>query len=279
MIRRILFPVDFSPSCAAMAAYVQRASFIFDAEVTILYVCDLNAHNGFELVARPAVNIAADHFGVARSKLEVFLTSELPAAKSRRLLLTGDAATKIAETANKQKFDLIMMPTHAGRFRRFLLGSTTAKVLNDSECPVLTTEHTATARPRSFERRNWVCALKLSSGSERVLRYTRDAAQAAGANLSVVHVIDDRHGKNGTELLSEEAHKALAGMEELQKSVGSEASACVAFGRVKETLLDQIRRASADVLVVGRSFQSTHDRLEDLSYSLVRDAPCPVVSV
>jgi nucleotide-binding universal stress UspA family protein len=279
MIRKILFPVDFSPSCAAMAAYIQRASFIFGAEVTIVHVCDLNTHNGFELVARPAVDIAADHFGLARSKLDVFLASEFPPAKSPRLLLTGDAATRIADTANKHKFDLIMMPTHAGRFRRFLLGSTTAKVLNDSECPVLTTEHAATAAPRSFGHRNWVCALKLSSGSERVLRYARDAAQAAGANLSVIHVIEDRHGKHGSEGLSEGEQKALEGMEELQKLLGSEASACVAFGRVKETLLDQIRRASADVLVIGRSFHSTLGRLEDLTYSLVRDSPCPVVSV
>jgi len=29
MIKNILFPVDFSPSCAAMAAYVQRAVAIF----------------------------------------------------------------------------------------------------------------------------------------------------------------------------------------------------------------------------------------------------------
>src|SRR5258705_2440130 len=53
MIQKILFPVDFSPSCAAMAAYVERAAAIFGAQVTIIHVCDLSSHNGFELYARP----------------------------------------------------------------------------------------------------------------------------------------------------------------------------------------------------------------------------------
>jgi hypothetical protein len=33
MIQNILFPVDFSPSCIAMAAYVKRSAAIFSAKV------------------------------------------------------------------------------------------------------------------------------------------------------------------------------------------------------------------------------------------------------
>ena len=279
MIRKILFPVDFSPYCAAMAAYVQRAASIFGAEVALVHVCDLSSHNGFELYARPATEIAKEHWELGQSKLEAFLASEFPPAKSPRYLLSGEAPTRIVEAADNHKFDLIVMPTHAGRFRRFLLGSTTAKVLNDSQCPVLTTDHAATVTPRSFEHRNWVCALKLSSGSERVLRYARDAAHAAGANLSVVHVIDDHERGNRSNRLKEEARRALERIAELQKIVGCEAPASVVIGPLKETLVEKVRRASADVLVIGRAVHSTNGHLEDLSYSLVRDSPCPVVSV
>jgi len=38
MIANILFPVDFSPVCAAMAAYVKRAADMFGAQVTLLHV-------------------------------------------------------------------------------------------------------------------------------------------------------------------------------------------------------------------------------------------------
>ena len=45
MIETILFPVDFSQPCAAMASYVKRAADLFRSRVTL---CDLASHNGFE---------------------------------------------------------------------------------------------------------------------------------------------------------------------------------------------------------------------------------------
>ena len=142
-----------------------------------------HSHNGFELYARPATDIASEHWSLARRKLELFLKSEFPAAKSRRVLLSGDAADVIAETAKKHEFDLIMMSTHAGRFRRLLLGSPTAKVLNDTDCPVLTTERAETIGAAVFRAPEMGCAIGLSADSERVLRYAKDAALAAKSDL------------------------------------------------------------------------------------------------
>lgn len=281
MIQKILFPVDFSPSCTSMAAYVKRAAAIFGAKVAIIHVCDLSSHNGFELYARPANDIAKEHWNLARHKIEFFLTTEFPTAISPRLLLPGDAANVIAETAKSNKFDLIMMPTHAGRFRRMLLGSTTAKVLNASDCPVLTAQHAAAIAPRPLEHRKWVCALGLSSDSERVLRYATEAALAAGAGLSLIHVNEASKVQSKTRGPAEGERKALLKIAELQSRVGSEASVSIAVGPVKETLLAQVQEIDADVLVIGRSHRGALEHFEDLdlTYSLVRDSPCPVVSV
>src|SRR6516164_9877210 len=81
------------------------------------------------------------------------------------------------------------MPTHAGSFRRMLLGSTTAKVLNDADCPVLTTQHAQAVVPRPMEHREWVCAIGLGANSEGLLRYASRAAAAARARLSVIHAV------------------------------------------------------------------------------------------
>jgi nucleotide-binding universal stress UspA family protein len=275
MFEHILFPVDFSPSCVAMAAYVQRAASIFGAHVTLVHVCDLASHNGFELYARRPDEIAEDHWSLARNNLDLFLKSEFPDNTYPRLLLAGDAGGVIVETARKGKFDLIIMPTHAGRFRRMLLGSTTARVLNGADCPVLTTEHAATGKPRSIEHRNWVCGIGLSGDSERVLRYATNASLAAGAKLSVIHV----PVASKTRGPSEEEPQARQRIAELQNAIGSDASVRVAFGPVRETLLQEVRQLSGDVLVIGRSLHGAFGRLEDLTYSLVRDSPCPVVSV
>jgi nucleotide-binding universal stress UspA family protein len=280
MIKNILFPVDFSPSCVAVAPYVKRAKAIFGANVTLVHVCDLASHNGFELYARAADDIAEEHWNLARSRLEVFLESEFPAKESPRILLAGDAARAITETAKKSKCDLIMMPTHAGRFRRMLFGSTTAKVLSDANSPVLTTQHAAAIAPRSLEHRKWVCAVGLSSDSERVLRYARDAALAAGARLSVIHAIQTSVAESKTQRPSEMELQARQHIAELLSALSSDALVSIVVGPVREVLLDAVRKSSADVLVLGRSTHSgALGRMRDLTYSLIRDSPCPVVSV
>ena len=162
-----------------------------------------------------------------------------------------------------------MMPTHAGRFRRMLLGSTTAKVLDDADCPVWTAEHAETKTPRSLDHRVWVCAIVLRPDSERVLRLASRAAVAAGAKLSLIHVTRDGGEKD-----------ARGRLEELQKTAGSDATVHIASGPVKEALLEAATRSAADALIIGRTLRTgTVGRIRDLAYSLVRDSPFPVLSI
>ena len=51
--QKILFPVDFSPSCVAMAPFVKRAAAsVTSAKVTLLHVLEPSA-SGFELLCAP----------------------------------------------------------------------------------------------------------------------------------------------------------------------------------------------------------------------------------
>ena len=285
-IQNILFPVDFSPSCVAMAAFVKRGASIFGARVTLVHIFDLYSHDAFQLYVRPPSEVAEEQEILARHKLDSFLKSEFPVGECPRILLSGDAATQIAQLARTDRFDLIIMPTHAGVFRRTLLGSTTAKVLNDTDCPVLTTQHAETISPRQLEHREWVCAIGLNADSERVLRFAGQAAKDVHANLTLVHVIL----ASGADLLvqldleerlqSEKREAASRRIEELQSTAGSSARVSIGIGAIKDMVTEEARRLRADVLVIGRSPQSgVSGRLRDLSYAVVRDAPCPVLSV
>ena len=286
MIENILFPVDFSPSCAAMAAYVKRAAAICGARVTLVHVFDLTGHNGFELYVRPLPEIAEEHRELAREKLDSFLASEFPVAECPRMLLSGDVAKEIAHFTRTHGFDLIVMPTHAGSFRRMLLGSTTAKVLNDVDCPVLTTQHAEDVVPRPMEHREWLCAIGLDANSEELLRYASRFASAARARLSLIHVVPAADLSSpiqlGLEDQGESAEKweARRRLDELQRTVGCQAPVRIAVGPVKEALLEEARRSDADVLVIGRGAQSdARGRMRDLTYAVVRDSPYPVASV
>lgn len=285
LIANILFPVDFSQSCVAMAPFVKRTAAITSAKVTLLHVLGGSA-SGFDLYVRPPHEVAGDRSSAAREKLKSFLKSEFPADKSSRLLGAGDAAEGIVQVTREGGFDLITMPTHAGVFRRTLLGSTTAKVLNDADSPVLTTQHAETMAPRRLEHREWVCVIGLEEDSRRVLRYARQIAETFHANLSLVHAIPGTEPglrvQLGLEEQTESAEKRAARqrIEELQRAAGMRAPVTIAVGPIKDALIEAARRLRADVLVIGRSPEpGSVGRMRDLTYAMVRDAPCPVLSV
>jgi nucleotide-binding universal stress UspA family protein len=288
MIQKILFPVDFSPACSAMASHVKRVAAITSAKVTLLYILEASASPayGFELVARTVRAVEEDRECVARAKLDSYLLSEFPANACARLLVAGDAAPVIAKVARDGGFDMIAMPTHAGVFRRMLLGSTTAKVLNDADCPVFTLEHAETISPRPLEHREWVCVIGLTADSERVLRYAVQAAESFHANLSLIHAIpatepclpDPLDLEERVQRMERQA--ARDRIRELQRVVGSHAPVNIAVGPIKDALTESARRLRADVLVIGRSSRAgAEGRLRDLTYAVVRDSPCPVLSV
>jgi hypothetical protein len=79
-------------------------------------------------------------------------------------MVEGNAALDIVDHAKSERIDLIMMPTHGyGPFRALLLGSVTAKVLHDAECPVWTMIHTdkKVADPADRWRRS-LCAVDIT---------------------------------------------------------------------------------------------------------------------
>jgi nucleotide-binding universal stress UspA family protein len=282
-IHKILFPVDFSDSCLAMAAIVERVASITSAGITLLHVLE-PSYPGFELSIRPLHDVEEDLRSVARKKLHSFLQSEFP--HRARVLVEGEAGSQIAAVAREHHFDLIIMPTYAGVFRRTLLGSTTAKVLNDADCPVLTTRHAETISPRPTEHREWLCAVGLQEDSKRVVKYASESAKALGTNLTLVHVISTNETRVPIQLdlqeklQAEERKTAHRAIEELLKEIGSQAPIHIIRGPIKDSLTQAAKRFGADILVIGRSPQSgSLGRLRDLTYAVVRDAPCPVLSV
>src|SRR5262249_19194168 len=96
----------------------------------------------------------------------------------------------ITRYAQGEGMDLIMMPTHGhGPVRRFLVGSVTAKILHDAECPVWTSVHTGapTKTPEPVEI--VMCALDSGQSSVPLMQWAGWIAGCYGATLKLVHVI------------------------------------------------------------------------------------------
>ena len=288
-VRKIMFPVDFSISCVAMSPYVQRAAKLLGATVSLVHVVNpaaFDVFEAYELYERPISEVSEDHKVLAGQKLDSFLKEEFPLVECSRILESGDAGTRIGEIARDEEFDLIIMPTHAGRFRQMLLGSTVAKVLDDAPCPVLTSKHAQTIAPRPLEHREWLCAIDLSRYAENVLRTAKLFSEQARANLSLIHVVNEESQATSNTLGLEkasptkemrEAHERLM---KITNEVGISAATRIARGPVKKALLEAAAEFDPDVLIIGRtSDEESAGRLRDLTYAVVRDAPFPVLSV
>jgi nucleotide-binding universal stress UspA family protein len=220
----------------------------------------------------------------AEQELAGFETESLAGLNVRRLVLHGDPATKIVELAREEHADLIAMPTHGyGPFRRFILGSNTAKVLHDADCPVWTGVHIEEVRPLEEPFRKILCAVDLGPQSAKALAWASWLQREFRGELTLFHAIA-AHAEAGDEPdLSWRAGIGEIAEEELlrlQREVGAKADLLLEAGDAVRVICSAAARVGAGTVVIGRgSAAGTFGRLRTNSYAIVRQSPCPVVSV
>jgi nucleotide-binding universal stress UspA family protein len=284
--QKILFPVDMSDSCTATAPFVEAIARKYDAELTLLHVLQMpygpipDWYGG----AVPVIDTA----GIWRAETEAaqsYLTDRFQGLKVQRVVTEGDPAQSIDKHAREHGIDLIMMPTHGyGVFRTLLLGSVTAKVLHDASCPVWTGVHVESAPAVSPEAASIVCAVDRTEDSIATMRFACRLAQDYHARLVLVHAIpgpevppEKYFDTDLRAYLERDSRKTIA---ELQNSAGVQAPLCVGMGQVSHVVRDSALGHSADLIVIGRGHATrTLGRLRSNVYSIIREAPCPVISV
>jgi len=140
LIRRVVVPVDFSPSSQLAVNYAVDLARQYGAELHLLHVLlDLDA-----IAAEPGVAFAPiDEWMPQLVKLAEKKLAELAGTipvtinvvKSVR---DGSPAAETVRYATSEKADLIVMGTH-GRtgLKHILLGSVAENVIRHADCPVL----------------------------------------------------------------------------------------------------------------------------------------------
>ena len=192
---KIIAPVGFSERSPGAARYDGRLACHFHSELTLLHVMDTSAYefSAYEFTGPVITTSAEERKCEAEALLANFLPGEFRNMNVRRLVLTGDPAGEIVAFAHAERASLIVIPTHGyGPFRRFIMGSVTAKVLHDAQCPVLTGVHVEGApSEQDLGISQIVCAVDLGPDSERVLRWADRFARTFGSKLMAVHITRD----------------------------------------------------------------------------------------
>lgn len=271
-----------------MVPYVKAFSQRYGAEIILLNVVDpvyVIPETGISL---PAIIPMPKWLLEQRAaQLEAFAAADFSGLPVRRLSYEGDPESQIVATAQSESVDVVIMPTHGhGVFRSFLIGSVTGKVIHDLDCPVLTGTHTQeNARAMPVELGNIVCAIDLNPQSERILNWALNLAEAFAANLGIVYVVprwDPKLGADVSPDLRDQVREIVKG--EVAKmgpaSALQDPEVSIEEGEVAHAVCHFARTSRADLVVIGRgSHINEAERLNTNTYAIIRQSPCPVLSI
>jgi nucleotide-binding universal stress UspA family protein len=184
-LNTILAPVDFSGRSLATAEHAVHMANRFGANLVLAYV------------KVPVPAYYGGYVPSAQQELDAYSRDEITKLVERitvgkpieTIIVEGDPAQRIEQLIQERNVDLVMMATHGyGTFRKFIVGSVTAKVLHDARCPVFTGAHVPeVAKFNTEPYKRVACAIDLKEHSETVLRWASEFAAAWEADLIVVH--------------------------------------------------------------------------------------------
>lgn len=282
----IVFPIDFSNRCCAAVPFVDSFAKRFGAKLTLISVAQPFWYTGMGDPGGPVVIDTDEILRELETRLASSLVKEFVHLRVERVAELGDPAQVIVQYARGANADLIMMPTHGyGPFRSLLLGSVTAKVLHDAQCPVWTAAHVEESPVRDHRvPRHILCAVDGTPRSVELMKWAQNLASGFGASLRLAHVIDgfesgqarqiDRQFEDDMRL---DARKTIEG---LQKEAGVDVPLCITVGNTASGVREEARRHGADLVVIGRGvIHETLGRLRTHAHAIIRQSPCPVLSV
>ena len=280
--RKIIFPVDYSDACRAVAPYVKHAVQHFSAQLTLIHSYGEEGLSFFDFPVSGA-ELATRVREFEEARLSEFAADVFAGIHTERFAELGEAGTAIHEVLQRQGGDLIMLPTHGrGPVRRMMLGSVTAKLLHDVSCAVWTSTSSASAA-NTPEYRSIVCAVDDNPEALAVIKAGAALAKSYKADLAVVHVLGlpPMSMELDYAAIKNDLLQAARGrLREAMASVKVEAPHAVLEGNIASALNDWAAERKADLLITGRgrSLDGLGSVWSNL-YSIVRESACPVISI
>lgn len=284
-VERILFPVDLSEQSKHAAPFVKAMAKRFHSEVAMLHVFEVRS-SWYAPQEGVAWDVSADieQFREERqAEFDSFLVQEFAGVRVIREMAEGDPASQINCYAKTKNVGLIMMPTHGyGVFRRLLLGSVTAKVLHDAKCPVWTGVHAKGLTSPDPERcRSILCAVDTNPKDAHVIQWAQELAQQQAAKLHVIHAVTGANGAASVDAPFREFLFKVAreDMEKMLLQANVKSDVTLHGGKPESVVHDGALEVEADMVVIGRGVEHALGRLRSNAYAIIRESPCPVISV
>jgi nucleotide-binding universal stress UspA family protein len=281
--RKILFAVDYSEPCQAIVPYVKETVRRFSADLSLAHAYSPNLLAYADHSIEDA-DLAYKAYIRERRRLQEFASDTFSGLHVETFAELGEPGSVIHDIVKRQGTDLVMLATRGrGLIRRFLLGSVAAKVLHDAGAAVWTSAGTAlTDHAPQIPYKSVLCAVDETDEAETVLRAGAAFADRYQAQLRLVHVVETPpaleidFGPYKQDLMN----AADLRVRELIGRLGLDLPHTVVAGRIDCGVREEALRRKADLIIAGRGrVQGTFTRMWSHVYPIVRESPCPVLSI
>lgn len=136
----ILFPTDFSGASVNAAAYALNLARSNRAKLRVMHVLDTsNEASGFYVPHISYENLDKEMLDAARDMLKKFCAKHFKGVKNiEQSVAAGMPHKEILKAIKSTGADIVIMGTFGKEgLERFLIGSTTERVMRNAGCPVL----------------------------------------------------------------------------------------------------------------------------------------------
>ena len=294
-IKHILCPIDFSEFSIRAYRHALSVAEHYRAKLVALHI--------IELWRYPYADYAAsvgdyDNFCRAlrdggKVQLQEFMKKHTHSEIHPELVVhQGTAPDCILSFAQTQKTDLIVMGTHGRRgFDRWMLGTTTDRVMRRALCPVLAVckaHESMSANMAASEGQQHAHHLTrilfctdFSENSERALRYAVSATTEYDAELTVLHVLEEGASQGKKEEVVTTATKQLDKLIPAEERKILKVKTAVRVGEPYQQIIQLATEAQIDLVVMAVRGRGAVDLavFGSTTYRVMQLGPCPVLAV
>lgn len=285
----IVSPVDFSEPSRQALRWAAALALRFHSRLTVVSIID-------PLLAEAArIRLGQDLAAETEPALREFVAATWPDGAGAPLQPTirtavGESAPAIVAAASAAGADLIVMGTQGlGGLRKWLLGSTTERLLRQTQAPVLAVpppDGTASLQPGVVS--HILAAIDFSETSAAAAKMAADLAAAFSARLTLGHVVEPLTLPSQWRWLAAESDESRVGeararLADLAPQLCGD-RACnhlVVLGRPADRIGSLATELGAQVIVMGLA--GAHGALAprpgSIAYRVLSSAMIPVLVV
>jgi len=284
-LKNILFATDFSPASETALPHALKIARQYESR---LYIAHIICPEILELVApERTAEIRQQARQFAQHNMDHLLHGASQAGVScHPLIAEGAIWDALQNIIRENHIDLIVVGTHGRRgLAKLLLGSVAEEVFRLAPCPVLTVgPKILPIRSRDVELSHILYPVEFAPDPSAAAAYAVSLAEEYHARLTFMKVFE---GTVPSPELKDEVEEPVMHWMDDHVPIGSDLRkrTCFepGFGPAAEAILKFASNQGVDLIVMGvqRSdpVMAAHLPKSDTAYELVRNAPCPVLTV